>query len=215
MKKAAKEQDYEEAQKNRDSILAIEKTTKRYEEIDKYLTGPGSLEGVYQAQLEAIARELNLSNLPNRIECYDISNFQGSGSVGSMVVLENGKINKDEYRRFKIKTVEGINDPASIAEVLNRRFHNPWDRPNLIVVDGGKTQLNAAAEVLQNLELDIPVVGLAKRNEEIYQLGQSRPLRLPKNSPAILLIQRIRDEAHRFAVTYHRKLRAKAFLPKF
>jgi excinuclease ABC subunit C len=128
--------------------------------------------------------------------------------------LTRGKINKDEYRRFKIKTVEGINDPASLAEVLRRRFHNDWEWPNLIVVDGGRGQLNAAASVLSELKIRIAVIGLAKRNEEVYQLGKEQPLRLPKDSPALLLLQRIRDEAHRFAITYHRKLRSKEFIPK-
>lgn len=215
MQQASKESQFEEAAKLRDSMEAIKKTTKRYEEVDKYLDGPGALEGVYQLQLQALAKELALQKIPRRIECYDISNFQGSNSVGSMVVLENGKINKDEYRRFKIKTVSGINDPASMAEVLTRRFGNDWELPNLIVVDGGKTQLNAAAAVMERLRLKITVIGLAKRNEEIYRVGSKQPLRLPKNSAAILLVQRIRDEAHRFAVSYHRKLRAKVFLPNF
>ncbi len=214
MDNSARKMDFEEASKWRDKISAVEKTTRRYEEIDKYLDGPDALEGVYQLQLNAFAESLGLGQLPARIECYDISNIQGSNSVGSMVVLTDGKINKDEYRRFKIKTVSGINDPASMAEVLTRRFHNDWEFPNLIVVDGGRTQLNAAAAVLETLELEIPVIGLAKKNEEIYRGGEKQVLRLPKNSLALLLLQRIRDEAHRFAITYHRKLRSKQFLPK-
>lgn len=211
----AKQMDFEAAGKTRDQIAAVEHTTRRYEEVDKYLDGPEALEGIYQQQLEDFAAQLSLEQLPRRIECYDISNIQGSNSVGSMVVLVNGKIDKNEYRRFKIKTVKGINDPASMAEVLTRRLRNDWEHPSLIVVDGGKTQLNAAAAVLNNLDIKIPLIGLAKRNEEIYQIGSKDPLRLPKNSPALLLLQRIRDEAHRFAITYHRKLRAKQFIPKF
>ncbi len=213
MKRQARGTHFEEAAKLRNSIEAIEKTTRRYEEVDRYLEGPEALEVIYQKQLEDFATKLKLPSLPNRIECYDISNFQGSNSVGSMVVLSLGKINKDEYRRFKIKRVEGINDPASMAEVLDRRFHNDWEWPDLIVVDGGRTQLNAALEVLGRLKINIPVVGLAKKLEELYLPNQKETLRLPKNSPGILLVQRIRDEAHRFAITYHRKLRSKAFIP--
>lgn len=215
MERSVKNMDFEEAGKWRDKISAIEKTTRRYEEIDKYLEGPAALEGIYNLQVKELAKVLGLKSLPRRIECYDISNIQGTNSVGSMVVLIDGKINKDEYRRFKIKTVAGINDPASVAEVLIRRFHNDWERPNLIVVDGGRTQLNAAERVLTALQIDIPVIGLAKRFEEVYQVGDSHVLRLPKDSPALFLIQRIRDEAHRFAISYHRKLRSKQFLPKF
>lgn len=211
---AAKKQSYEEAGNIRDKISAIERTTKRYEEVDKYLDGPEALEGVYQLQLEELAKYLGLKETPSRIECYDISNIQGTSSVGSMVVLVNGKINKDEYRRFKIKTVSGINDPASMAEVIGRRFHNDWEWPDLLVVDGGRTQLNAAVVVLTELKINIPVIGLAKRNEEIYRVGEKQVLRFPKNSPALLLVQRIRDEAHRFAITYHRKLRSRVFIPQ-
>ncbi|HSX58041.1 MAG TPA: excinuclease ABC subunit UvrC [Candidatus Saccharimonadales bacterium] len=213
MIEASKKQDYEEALIVRNKISSIEKTTKRYEDIDKYLDGPEVLEGIYNSQLKDLAEELNLSRIPQRIECYDISNILGKNSVGSMVVLIDGKISKADYRRFKIKTIEGINDPASMAEVLTRRFHNNWDHPDLLVVDGGKTQLGAAVAVLDQLELSIPVIGLAKKNEEIYRPNEKKPLVLPKNSKALLLVQRIRDEAHRFAITYHRKLRAKSFLP--
>lgn len=215
MESSSKKMDFEEAGKLRDKISAIERTTKRYEEIDKYLEGPDALEGVYNLQVKAFADNLGLKQPPRRIECYDISNIQGTNSVGSMVVLLDGKINKDEYRRFKIKTVSGSNDPASMAEVLSRRFHNDWEFPNLIVVDGGRTQLNAAFKALQERQIEIPVIGLAKKNEEIYRVGEKQVLRLPKNSPALLLVQRIRDEAHRFAITYHRKLRSREFIPKF
>lgn len=214
MQTTAKKMHFEEASALRDKIVSIERTTARYEEVDKYLEGPAALFGVYQLQLSDFAEKLGLKELPRRIECYDISNFQGKESVGSMVVLVDGKIAKDEYRRFKIKTVSGINDPASIAEVIRRRLRNDWDFPNLIVVDGGQTQLSAAAEVLAELNVKIPVIGLAKRNEEVHFLGEKKTLKLPKNSPALMLLQRIRDEAHRFAITYHRKLRSREFIPK-
>jgi excinuclease ABC subunit C len=215
MQEASKRLDYETALNIKKKLAAIEYTTRRYEEIDKYLDGPSALSDIYEEQLKSFAEQLELDSIPTRIECYDISNFQGEDSVGSMVVLTNGKINKDEYRRFKIKTISGINDPASIAEVLRRRFNNDWERPNLVVVDGGKTQLSAAHKVTTDLGLQIPVIGLAKRNEEIYRVGFKNPLRLRNDSPAILLLQRVRDEAHRFAISYHRKLRSKQLLGSF
>ncbi len=154
----------------------------------------------------------------HRMECYDISNTQGTDSVASMVVFIDGKPEKKEYRRFKIKTVEGANDFASMAEVLERRLmrgfsaeekeHGFGAVPDLLIVDGGKGQLSSAVEVLESLGLeDMNVVGLAKREEEIFLPGKSEPLVFPKNSPELRLITAIRDEAHRFAITYHRSLR--------
>jgi len=141
-----------------------------------------------------------------RMEAYDISNIQGAAATGSMVVFTNGQPDKNEYRRFAIKTVKGINDPAMMAEVIKRRLrHQDWRRPDLIVIDGGPTQLNAARKFSQN----VPIISLAKRQEEIYLPGSGKPLRLSKRSPALQLLQRLRDEAHRFAVNYHRKLRNK------
>ena len=157
-----------------------------------------------------------------RIECYDISNFQGSESVGSMVVFEDGRPRTGEYRRFRIKTVQGANDFASHQEVLRRRFHRArageegsaeelrWRLPDLVIIDGGKGQVSAAKEVLDALGLhDLPLAGLAKEREELFLPGRSDPILLPATSPALYLVQRLRDEAHRFAITYHRDLRAK------
>ncbi|HEX6988930.1 MAG TPA: excinuclease ABC subunit UvrC, partial [Bacillota bacterium] len=168
-----------------------------------------------RAAVEDLAAALGLEALPVRIECYDISNFQGRQAVGSMVVFEDGAARKSDYRRFKIRTVEGANDFAMMQEVLYRRFRRGTDGdarfavlPDLILIDGGKGQLNAALEVLQALNLDhIPIAALAKRFEEVYLPGRPEPLRLDENSPGLLLLRRVRDEAHRFAVTYHRKLR--------
>ncbi len=173
--------------------------------------------------LENLADALNLSAPPLRIECYDISNFQGRESVASMVVFEDGKPRTSEYRRFRIRTVEGANDVASHQEVLRRRFRRVgageegsaeelrWALPDLVIVDGGKPQVNGAKAVLDELGLhDLPVVGLAKEREEIFPPFTSEPIVLPPTSPALYLVQRLRDEAHRFAITYHRSLRAKA-----
>lgn len=204
-----------------------------------------------QMALEELQEALNLAAPPQRIECYDISNTQGTNSVGAMVVFEAGRPRPAEYRRFKIKTVEGPNDFASHQEVLRRRFrglgaaqgspvvaavgvdsvdaegpyetdhneaaqqhdesehiHHEWALPNLIIIDGGKGQLSAAMEVMHDLHIDIPTVGLAKENEEIFTPGSPDPIILPRSSQSLYMVQRIRDEAHRFGITYHRKLRS-------
>jgi excinuclease ABC subunit C len=180
-------------------------------------------QGKTLAALEELAEALGLPAVPLRIECYDISNFQGAQSVGSMVVFEEGRPRTGEYRRFRIKTVTGANDYASHQEVLRRRFKRAksgeegseeelrWLLPDLVVIDGGKGQLSAAKEVLDELGYgDLAVVGLAKEREEIFLPGREEPVLLPTTSPALYLMQRLRDEAHRFAITYHRSLRAKA-----
>ena len=172
--------------------------------------------------LEELAEALGLTGPPMRIECYDISNFQGAESVGSMVVFEEGKPRTGEYRRFKIRTVEGANDFASHQEVLRRRFRRVrageegnaeelrWAMPDLVIIDGGKGQVAAAKEVLDELGLhDLPVFGLAKEREELFAPGVSEPVVLPATSSALYMVERLRDEAHRFAITYHRDLRAK------
>lgn len=148
---------------------------------------------------------------PERIECYDISHIQGAETVASMVVFEGGLPNKNEYRRYKLKTVEGKPDDfRSMQEVLSRRFRNPDGvLPGLVIIDGGKGQLSSALEIIRGQGLTMPVVGLAKEFEHIFREGISEPLILPRHSQALYLVQRIRDEAHRFAITYHRKLRSK------
>ncbi|MDS1030621.1 excinuclease ABC subunit UvrC [Bacillota bacterium LX-D] len=175
-----------------------------------------------EAVLE-LQKELYLAKPPFRIECYDISNTQGTNSVGSMVVFENGEPKNSDYRRFQIKTVEGPNDFASMQEVLTRRFkralaeieageeQGKFSRlPDLIIIDGGKGQLGAAREVMKNLGVsDIPTFGLAKEEELLFSEGRPEPIFLPRNSSALYLVQRIRDEAHRFAISYHRQLRSK------
>lgn len=204
--------------------------------------------------LEELRDAFNLPSPPRRIECYDISNTQGSNSVGSMVVMENGRPKNSEYRRFRIKTVEGSNDAASLAEVLRRRFQrlreasdqpltedgitqgagetdgetvneegaspdmvgDPWAQtPDLIIVDGGRPQLNAAAAVIEDLGVQAPVIGIAKEDhgkisthEVIYLIERPDPLILPRGSQGLYLLQRVRDEAHRFAITYHRNVRS-------
>ena len=192
-----------------------------------------------ESALSLLQDELDLPERPRRIECYDISTIQGSDTVASMVVFEDGRPRSDQYRRFRIRTVEGQDDFASMREVLTRRFKRlaehrgpereqdgeqepgasdepdapdaPWDTlPGLVVIDGGRGQLGAALDVLRDFGLgDVPACGLAKREEEIYVADLAEPVRLPRSSQALYLLQRVRDEAHRFAVTYHRTVRGK------
>ncbi|HEV2093109.1 MAG TPA: excinuclease ABC subunit UvrC [Rubrobacter sp.] len=172
--------------------------------------------------LDTLREELALPKLPMRIECYDISNTMGTNSVASMVVFQGGKPAKDQYRRFKIRTVEGADDFASMSEVIRRRLERLKEEdekflpaPDLIVLDGGKGQLSAVAPVFEEMGVggglpDIPLRSLAKRDEEVFQPGRPQPVLLKRNSPELHLLQRVRDEAHRFANTYHRKVRGKA-----
>jgi len=175
------------------------------------------------ALLNDLQHRLGLPALPNRIECYDISNIQGKYPVGSMVVFQDGRPKPDHYRHFKIKTIQGANDFAMLQEVLRRRFARlarseegmPLEPsfsqlPDLLLIDGGKGQLSAAREVLEGMGLGaIPTFGLAKQQEELFQPDHSEPIRLPLDSAALFLVQRVRDEAHRFAITFHRVVRKK------
>lgn len=191
----------------------------------KQMAAPDALD---EAMAE-IQKELHLPRLPQRMECYDISNIQGRASVGSMVVFEKGKPKPAHYRRFRIKTVEGANDFASLQEVLRRRFkrlglsaqpngfkesqeaatENSWAvTPDLVLIDGGKGQLSSAVEAMKEMGAEaIPVASLAKELEEIFVPWQSESIRLPANSPGLQMLQRLRDEAHRFAIGYHRQVR--------
>jgi excinuclease ABC subunit C len=173
--------------------------------------------------LDEIEKELKLKTTPRRLEAYDISNIQGKSAVGSMVVFENGKPKPAHYRRFKIKTVAGANDYAMLREVLLRRFKHTgksdnsekdtWAiRPDLVLIDGGKGQLNAALSALEETGVAVPVASLAKEHEEIFIPRRKQPVVLPKSSPGLQLLQRLRDEAHRFAISYFSTLhRRKTF----
>jgi len=193
----------------------------------------------YVTALDELQKYLGLEMPPTRIECYDISNIQGQAATGSMVVFAKGVPRKSDYRRFRIRTVQGADDYAMMQEMLRRRFQRagrepaelrsaeegasaemngveePKDSwailPELLIVDGGKGQLNAALEVLKEFQLEheVPAIGLAKKEEEVFLPGQPDPLLLPRDSESLFLLQRIRDEAHRFAVNYHRTLRDK------
>jgi excinuclease ABC subunit C len=175
---------------------------------------------VISSGLQELKNKLRLPKMPRRIECYDVSNIQGALAVGSMVVLEKGWPKLAHYRRFLIKTVAGADDYAMIQEILRRRFKRglagggAWAIiPDLVLIDGGRGQLNAALEVRQELGLDsIPMVSLAKENEAVFIPSSTQPVYIAKDSPALHILQRARDEAHRFAISYHRKLRHKEII---
>ncbi len=176
--------------------------------------------------LRSLQDVLDLPEPPLRIEAFDISTLQGTNTVASMVVLEDGLPKRSDYRRFKIRTIQGQDDFAAMEETIRRRFRAflaERDRnvaeqgrfsypPSLVLVDGGAGQLGRAVKVLDELEIDIPAIGLAKRMEEVYLPGQPEPVRIPRDAEALYLLQQVRDEAHRFAITYHRQLRSKSMV---
>ena len=188
--------------------------------------------GIINAALKELQEKLKLPVLPCRVECYDVSNISGTSAVGSMIVFDNDRFRKEQYRRFRIKTVEGTDDYAMMEEVLRRRFlrrevnqattpeasteteGKSWTiLPDLVVIDGGRGHLHVALKVFTELNIThIPVIALAKEKEEIFMPGRSQPIMLPSNSPALHLLQRTRDEAHRFAVGYHTAVRHKTFM---
>ena len=206
MNESANLYDYEGAAYYRDLLMSVKKLSeiqriinaKTY--IDNHETN--DLEAVYELQ-----ECLQLNTTPRRMECFDISHIQGSETVASMVVFRDGIPDKSSYRRFKLRTTEGKPDDfLSMKEVTLRRYQRLENMPDLIIIDGGIGQLNSALEIIRPL-CNVSVIGLAKQFELVYVEGQNLPVELPADSLALKLLQRIRDEAHRFAITYHRKLR--------
>jgi excinuclease ABC subunit C len=206
-----------------EQLLNVARTNAEYA-LEQALKKPA---GHGAQALEEIMEKLHLSRLPHRIECFDISNTQGQDSVASRVVFIDGAPDKNLYRRYKIKTVEGSNDFASMKEVLGRRFSNDESMPDLVVVDGGKGQLSQAVAIMDELGVQgVSVVGLAKArternfqasevkssNERIFIPNRKNPIPLLPHMPAYKLLVHVRDEAHRFAITYHRQVRSKRSL---
>ena len=181
---------------------------------DRLLIGPQPIKTQAMQTLEIMQQELSLPELPVHMECFDNSNFQGAYPVSAMICFRNGVPAKQDYRHYKVKTVVGINDFASMAEVVERRYRRLVEEgkslPQLVVIDGGKGQLSSAMESIHKLGLQgrMTVIGLAKREESIFFPGDRDPLNLPYDSPAHLMIRRMRDEVHNFGITYHRKLRS-------
>jgi excinuclease ABC subunit C len=213
MKQAAEKQDYEQAAATRDLLLQLQEAVQEKARVRK---SPTMRRNEAEAGLRELKEALNLPTLPRHIECFDISHISGTHAVASMVAAIDGQPRPARYRRFRIKTVEGIDDPRSMAEVVRRRYQRLLREekplPDLVMVDGGITQLRAAKRALKDIGLDhLPIVGLAKRYEEIVWDFRENgpPLLLEKHSPALQIVTRLRDEAHRFAITYHRELRRK------
>jgi excinuclease ABC subunit C len=226
MKKAAAALDFEKAASLRDALEDLRRTMKKTEKFERLpYTLPLAIDP--EKDVLELAAVLGLANPPERIEGFDISNISGTFAVASMVSFRNGRPDRSNYRRFKMKTVTGQDDFACMAETVRRRYSrlikeaegsmgpiNPigpiQNLPSLILIDGGKGQLNAACAELAKLGLSgIPIIGLAKEFEEIYRPGESEPLRLDHSTGALKLLQRVRDESHRFANTYNAKLRLK------
>jgi excinuclease ABC subunit C len=221
MKKAAAAQDFEKAAQLRDMLFDLRRTTQKTQKFDRLpYKLPVALEPA--DDLAELGKVLALPSPPQRIEGFDISNISGTFAVSSMVSFKNGRPDRVNYRRFRMKTVVGQDDFACMAETIRRRYTRMKDEtasgqpgkwsnvPDLILIDGGKGQLNAACEELNKLGLTvIPVIGLAKEFEEIYRPGESEPMRLSHDSGALKLLQRVRDESHRFANTYNAQLRLK------
>ncbi|MBF0593418.1 MAG: excinuclease ABC subunit UvrC [Candidatus Omnitrophica bacterium] len=201
MEGLAKDKDFEGAAKTRDQLRAIGALYSSSPEVN------------YFKEAEQLERALHLPKSPERIECIDISTTMGERAVGSLVSFANGKPDKANYRRFRIKEVQGMDDFKMVAEVVRRRYGRlkregaPY--PDLVMIDGGKGQLSSAYEELKALDIDIPLISLAKREEEVFMPGKRAPVLLSRDSLALKLLQRVRDEAHRFAIAYHRLLRGK------
>jgi excinuclease ABC subunit C len=222
MQKAAAAEDFEKAAQFRDALEDLRLTTQK---TRHYRRMPSHLPVAIDAGLDLaeLAKVLQLPGAPARIEGFDISNISGTFAVASMVSFRDGKPDRSNYRRFRIKTVTGQDDFACMAETVRRRYSRllreqtapvsgrpPSPLPDLIIVDGGKGQLNAAVSQLTRLGLGhLPVIGLAKEFEDIFRPGQDAPLRLSQDSGALKLLQRVRDESHRFANTYNAQLRLK------
>jgi excinuclease ABC subunit C len=211
MQKAAETLDFEQAAALRDSLLLIEKAVRQHA---RAAPTPRMQRDTAREGIEALAQLLQLPAIPRVIETFDISNILGTYAVASMVCAVDGVPTPNRYRRFRIKTVTGANDPAMMAEAVRRRIRGLQEEgkplPGLLLVDGGITQLKAAHAVLVERGVaDLPLASLAKRHEEIYYRADAPPLRLERHNPALKVLQRIRDEAHRFAITYHRNLRNK------
>lgn len=211
MERAAAEQQFEEAAALRDTWFRLRDVTQQHARV---ASTPEMKADDARAGIAALQSELRLGQLPRIIECCDISNISGTHAVASLVCSVDGLPRPVRYRHYRIRTVHQADDPGMMAEVIRRRLERlareGGGRPDLLVVDGGATQLSAVRAELDRLDIrGLPVIGLAKRFEEVYVPGQRIPVRLAPGSPALRVLQRTRDEAHRFALTYHRRLRAK------
>lgn len=210
----SKNQQYEQAAEIKGQMEKLEYLTTAYLLPPEFLQRPTLVDDLTLTRLKDLQEILGLPKIPKRIECYDISNIGGNLATGSMIVFSNGQPDNQEYKRFKIKFTYKPNDYEMLREIVARRFKNEWPLPDLMIVDGGRGQLNAALSAVSKRKVNARLISLAKRFEEIYCEDKVLPISLPKESQARQLAQAIRDEAHRFAITYHRLLRSKNLLPK-
>lgn len=201
---------FEQAQIVKKTLFGLNYLTQS-NNLQNYLANPNFLEDVRQKSLQSLSYDLGLAKLPGRIECFDISNLMGKQAVGSMVVLTDGEVDKSAYRKFRIFLPGKPNDFAMMAEVVGRRLkHKEWPYPDLMLIDGGIGQARAAHTELLKAGLSFPIFGLAKRMEWLYT-PENKIIKLPKSSLSIRMLTKVRDEAHRFAITYHKKLRNQMF----
>ncbi len=208
MEQSAKDLQFEKATVLKKIISGIGYLTQS-NKTQLYLDNPNFVEDQNHLAMEQLQKDLGLPELPERIECFDISNIQGQQAVGSMVVLTNGDIDKSQYRKFKIAITGKPNDVGMHQEMMQRRLRHPeWPYPQVMIIDGGRGQVRAAKAELDKKGLSIPVYGLAKRLEWLYD-PEEEIIKLSKSSLSLRLLQKIRDEAHRFAITFHRQLRSK------
>ena len=204
--------------KKEEEILALAQKNAEFNVEQLRLKEFAALQNDYNEVGAYIQEKLGLSKFPHTIECYDISHIQGTNTVASRVFFENGMPKKSQYRRYKLRTIKKgeVDDFKSMREVLSRRFKRMQNgddaAPDLIIIDGGKGQLSSVYSIMKEFNLNIDLVSLAKREEEVFKPNESKPVIFPIKSPALHLFQRVRDEAHRFAVTYHKKLRSKDML---
>ena len=212
MKRSSREMKFEEAASYRDIISKFEYIRQDFIAAENYMENPYLVDDLAFGALKSLMEGVSIiKKLPGRIECYDISNISGKDAVASMVVATDGRIDKNEYRRFKMRSAGKSDDFEMIRETIRRRVKNKWPFPDLIVIDGGKGQVSGAMNVLKAENIDIPVIGIAKRLETtIYFDSEFRNVVLPRENEGLKLIQRLRDEAHRFAQKYHHLLRLKS-----
>ena len=208
----SKSQKFEEANGTKKQIQKLEYIVTTYRAPAEFLQTPTLVDDLTASKLKNLQQVLELEKLPKRIECFDISNVSGQFATGSMVVFERGQPAKDQYRRFKIKFSKSPNDYQMLNEVLTRRFKNNWPVADLMIIDGGRGQLSTAKRVIAKFRVKTKVITLAKRFEHIYTEEGKAPISLPKESGARQLAESLRNEAHRFAIAYHRLLRSKQLL---
>lgn len=211
MNEYAKSEDYHKAAEIKKQIEKIISISKPVVSPSEYVKNPNLVSDIAGKRINALMTFLSLTAIPQRIECFDVSNTSGKNATSSMVVMIDGQMDKSKYRKFKINMKSKPNDTGMLQETLTRRLkHKEWGIPNLLIVDGGIAQVNSAHQIIIKNSVEIPVIGLAKRLEEVYFPGNNKPISTDSNHEVLFLLQTIRNEAHRFARNYHILLRRKS-----